>query len=140
MPQGTGFFLRRLPNASLRYPIILIKQSTYELGMETRKNSIGLIPGSEKSLLLSRYWGAWLSVFTFIGIAPMPFSFRDPILGKLGRSVGRLVENSRCRVQINLLYRFPEKSGHEREAIIDAMYTSTPQVAVMMAELGLRGS
>lgn len=76
--------------------------------------------------------------FAFAGIALTPASFRDPILGKLGRFVGRLAKSSRRRAQINLLYCFPEKSEQEREDIIDAMYASVPQAMVMMAELGLR--
>ena len=59
--------------------------------METKKNNIEFIPKFEKSFLLPRYWGAWLGVFAFAGIALTPPSFRDPILGKLGRFVGRLV-------------------------------------------------
>ncbi len=106
--------------------------------METKKNNIEFIPKFEKSFLLPRYWGAWLGVFAFAGIALTPPSFRDPLLGKLGRLVGRLAKSSRRRAQINLLYCFPEKSEYEREAIIDAMYASAPQAMVMMAELGLR--
>ena len=72
--------------------------------METKKNNIEFIPKFEKSFLLPRYWGAWLGVFAFAGIALTPASFRDPILGKLGRFVGRLAKSSRRRAQINLLY------------------------------------
>lgn len=77
--------------------------------METKKNNIEFIPKFEKSFLLPRYWGAWLGVFAFAGIALTPPSFRDPLLGKLGRLVGRLAKSSRRRAQINLLYCFPEK-------------------------------
>jgi lauroyl-KDO2-lipid IV(A) myristoyltransferase len=107
-------------------------------GHGNEKNNIEFIPKFEKSFLLPRYWGAWLGVFAFAGIALTPPSFRDPILGKLGRAVGRLAKSSRRRAQINLLYCFPEKSEQEREAIIDEMYASAPQAMVMMAELGLR--
>ncbi|MDU1297552.1 lauroyl-Kdo(2)-lipid IV(A) myristoyltransferase, partial [Klebsiella pneumoniae] len=55
--------------------------------METKKNNIEFIPKFEKSFLLPRYWGAWLGVFAFAGIALTPPSFRDPLLGKLGRLV-----------------------------------------------------
>jgi lauroyl-KDO2-lipid IV(A) myristoyltransferase len=37
------------------------------------------------------------------------------------------------------LLLFPEKSDAEREAIIDAMYTTAPQAMAMMAELALKG-
>lgn len=60
--------------------------------METKKNNIEFIPKFEKSFLLPRYWGAWLGVFAFAGIALTPPSFRDPLLGKLGRLVGRLAK------------------------------------------------
>ncbi|HID3610188.1 TPA: lauroyl-Kdo(2)-lipid IV(A) myristoyltransferase, partial [Klebsiella pneumoniae] len=46
--------------------------------METKKNNIEFIPKFEKSFLLPRYWGAWLGVFAFAGIALTPPSFRDP--------------------------------------------------------------
>ena len=62
--------------------------------METKKNNIEFIPKFEKSFLLPRYWGAWLGVFAFAGIALTPASFRDPILGQLGRFVGRLAKSS----------------------------------------------
>ncbi|MGS3572228.1 hypothetical protein ACB264_10980 [Klebsiella pneumoniae] len=45
--------------------------------METKKNNIEFIPKFEKSFLLPRYWGAWLGVFAFAGIALTPPSFRD---------------------------------------------------------------
>ena len=67
MPQGAGFFFCRIPNVSLHYPIILIKQSICGLGMETKKNNIEFIPKFEKSFLLPRYWGAWLGVFALAG-------------------------------------------------------------------------
>jgi lauroyl-KDO2-lipid IV(A) myristoyltransferase len=76
-------------------------------------------------------------VFAFAGIALTPASFRDPILGKLGRFVGRLAKSSRRRAQINLLYCFPEKSEQEREALL-MQCMPAPQAMVMMAELGLR--
>ena len=37
--------------------------------METKKNNREFIPTFEKSFLLPRYWGAWLGVFAFAGIA-----------------------------------------------------------------------
>ena len=98
--------------------------------METKKNNIEFIPKFEKSFLLPRYWGAWLGVFAFAGIALTPPSFRVPLLGKLGRLVGRLAKSSRRRAQINLLYCFPEKSEYEREAIIDAMYAGDKMIDV----------
>lgn len=106
--------------------------------MKPKKNNIEFIPRFEKSFLYPRYWGSWLGVCAFAGIALTPPAFRDPILGKLGRLVGRKAKSARRRAQINLLYCFPEKSEEEREAIIDEMYATAPQAMAMMAELGIR--
>ncbi len=105
--------------------------------METKKIILSLSL-SLKNPFTAALLGRLAGVFAFAGIALTPPSFRDPLLGKLGRLVGRLAKSSRRRAQINLLYCFPEKSEYEREAIIDAMYASAPQAMVMMAELGLR--
>ena len=95
--------------------------------METQKNNIEYIPEFEKSFRHPRNWGAWLGVYAFAGIALLPASVRDPVLGKIGRLAGRLGKSARRRAQINLYYCFPEKSDAEREAIIDEMYTTAPQ-------------
>ena len=107
--------------------------------METQKNNIEYIPEFEKSFRHPRNWGAWLGVYAFAGMALLPASVRDPVLGKIGRLAGRLGKSARRRAQINLYYCFPEKSDAEREAIIDAMYTTAPQAMAMMAELALKG-
>lgn len=106
--------------------------------METKKISKEYIPEFQKSFLSPRYWGTWLEVFICAGIALTPPTFRDPLLGVLGRVVGRLAKSARRRARINLLYCFPQKSEQEREAIIDQMYTTAPQAMVMMAGMGLR--
>lgn len=106
--------------------------------METKKISKEYIPEFQKSFLSPRYWGTWLEVFICAGIALTPPAFRDPLLGALGRVVGRLAKSARRRARINLLYCFPQKSEQEREAIIDQMYTTAPQAMVMMAGMGLR--
>jgi lauroyl/myristoyl acyltransferase len=54
------------------------------------------------------------------GIALTPPSFRDPLLGKLGRLVGRLAKSSRRRAQIGVHGvddRFPLVLAFFREAI-----------------------
>jgi len=107
--------------------------------METKKNNSEYIPQFEKEFLLPRYWGAWLGVFALAGVALVPASVRDPLLGKLGRVGGRLGKSARRRAQINLLYCFPEKSAAEREAIVDEMFATAPQSMVLMAELAIRG-
>lgn len=107
--------------------------------METKKNNIEYIPEFEKSFRHPRNWGAWLGVYVFAGMALLPASLRDPVLGNVGRLAGRLGKSARRRAQINLLYCFPDKSDAEREAIIDDMYTTAPQAMAMMAELALKG-
>ncbi len=107
--------------------------------METKKNNSEYIPQFEKEFLLPRYWGAWLGVFALAGVALVPASVRDPLLGKLGRLGGRLGKSARRRAQINLHYCFPEKSVAEREAIVDEMFATAPQSMVLMAELAIRG-
>ncbi|MWS31401.1 lauroyl-Kdo(2)-lipid IV(A) myristoyltransferase, partial [Escherichia coli] len=78
-------------------------------------------------------------VYAFAGMALLPASLRDPVLGNVGRLAGRLGKSARRRAQINLLYCFPDKTDVEREAIIDDMYTTAPQAMAMMAELALKG-
>ena len=77
--------------------------------METKKNNIEFIPEFEKSFRHPRNWGAWLGVYAFAGIAMLPASVRDPVLGKIGRLAGRMGKSARRRAQINLYYCFPEK-------------------------------
>ncbi len=105
--------------------------------METKKIILSLSLSLKNPFLLPRYWGAWLGVFAFAGIALTPPSFRDPLLGKLGRLVGRLAEARAAGRRLICCTASRKKSEYEREAIIDAMYASAPQAMVMMAELGL---
>jgi len=107
--------------------------------METKKNNVEYIPRFESEFRHPRNWGAWLGVLAFAGMALIPPSVRDPLLGKLGRLAGKLGKNARRRAQINLLYCFPEKSEAEREAIVDEMFATAPQSMVLMAELAIRG-
>ncbi|MGY6029063.1 lauroyl-Kdo(2)-lipid IV(A) myristoyltransferase [Phytobacter sp. AG2a] len=107
--------------------------------METKKNNSEYIPEFEKGFRHPRYWGAWLGVLAFAGVAMVPPSLRDPLLGKLGRLAGKLGKSARRRAQINLLYCFPEQSDAQREALIDEMFATAPQAMVLMAELAIRG-
>lgn len=107
--------------------------------METKKNNNEYIPRFESEFRHPRNWGAWLGVLAFAGMALIPPTVRDPLLGKLGRLAGKLGKNARRRAQINLLYCFPQKSEAEREAIIDEMFATAPQAMVLMAELAIRG-
>jgi len=107
--------------------------------METKKNNSEYIPEFEKGFRHPRYWGAWLGVLAFAGVAMVPPSLRDPLLGKLGRLAGKLGKSARRRAQINLLYCFPEQNDAQREALIDEMFATAPQAMVLMAELAIRG-
>ena len=106
-----------------------------------QKNNIEYIPEFEKiPFRHPRNWGAWLGVYTLRRHRFMlPAALRDPAGEKIGRLAGRFRQSARRRAQINLYYCFPEKSDAEREAIIDAMYTTAPQAMAMMAELALKG-
>jgi len=107
--------------------------------METKKNNSEYLPEFEREFLHPRYWGAWLGVMAFAGVAMIPPSVRDPLLAKLGRLGGRVGKSARRRAQINLLYCFPELSDEQRETLIDEMFATAPQSMVLMAELAMRG-
>ena len=97
------------------------------------------IPEFQKAFLHPKFWGAWLGVGAFAGLAMLPPSLRDPLLGKVGRIAGRFGKSARRRAQINLLYCFPEMPEEAREAVIDDMFATAPQAMVMMAELAIKG-
>jgi lauroyl-KDO2-lipid IV(A) myristoyltransferase len=84
VPQGAGFFFCRLPNVSLNYPIIFIEQSICGLGMETKKIILSLFQ-SLKNPFYCRATGAPGWGFCLRRYRSDAASFRDPILGKLGR-------------------------------------------------------
>ncbi|NIY46892.1 lauroyl-Kdo(2)-lipid IV(A) myristoyltransferase [Cedecea colo] len=105
---------------------------------KAKKSHSEFIPEFQKAFWHPRYWGTWAGVGAFAGLAMLPPSLRDPLLGKVGRIAGRFGKSARRRAQINLLYCFPELSEAEREAIIDEMFATAPQAMVLMAELGLR--
>lgn len=107
--------------------------------MENRKKSnVEFIPTFQKSFLLPRYWGSWLAVGAFAGLALVSPRLRDPLLGALGRFAGKLARSARRRAQINLLYCMPEKTEAEREQIVDEMFATAPQSMAMMSELAIR--
>ncbi|ELY5871723.1 lauroyl-Kdo(2)-lipid IV(A) myristoyltransferase [Cronobacter sakazakii] len=107
--------------------------------MDTKKTKSEYIPQFERAFLHPRYWGAWLGIGACAVLALTPPSFRDPLLGKLGRLAGKFGKSARRRARINLFYCFPELSEAQREAIIDNMFATAPQAMVFMAELALRG-
>ncbi|MEA1065262.1 lauroyl-Kdo(2)-lipid IV(A) myristoyltransferase [Erwinia sp. HR93] len=96
------------------------------------------IPRFQNAFLHPRYWGSWLGVIAFAGLALTPPAVRDPLLGAIGRVAGKVAKSARRRARINLLYCFPEMAEPQREAIIDGMFTTAPQAMALMAELGVR--
>jgi len=105
---------------------------------KAKKSHSEFIPEFQKAFLHPKYWGAWLGVGAFAGLAMLPPAIRDPLLGKVGRIAGRFGKSARRRAQINLLYCFPEMPEADREAVIDNMFATAPQAMVMMAELALK--
>lgn len=106
---------------------------------KAKKSHSEFIPEFQKAFLHPKFWGAWLGVGAFAGLAMLPPSLRDPLLGKVGRLAGRFGKSARRRAQINLLYCFPDMPEAEREAVIDEMFATAPQAMVMMAELAIKG-
>lgn len=89
--------------------------------------------------LLPHYWGIWLAVFILCLLACVPVKWRDPLLAKIGRFVGRKVNSARKRAQANLAVCFPELSVNERETIIDRMFEIVLPVIVLLVQLVIRG-
>ncbi|ARU94205.1 lauroyl-Kdo(2)-lipid IV(A) myristoyltransferase [Tatumella citrea] len=103
-----------------------------------KKNNVEFIPQFKTEFLKPRYWGNWVAIAALGGMALLPVTVRDPVLGTLGKWVGRLAKSARRRARINLLYCLPELSEEQRELIIDQMFATAPQAMVMMAELALK--
>ncbi|EMR6586365.1 lauroyl-Kdo(2)-lipid IV(A) myristoyltransferase [Shigella sonnei] len=104
-----------------------------------KKYKSEFIPEFKKNYLSPVYWFTWFVLGMIAGISMFPPSFRDPVLAKIGRWVGRLSRKARRRETINLSLCFPEKSDTEREIIVDNMFATALQSIVMMAELAIRG-
>lgn len=103
-----------------------------------KKSAAEFIPQFKAEFLKPKFWGNWLAIGALGGMALLPARLRDPLLGSLGRRVGRLAKSARRRARINLIYCLPELSEAERETIIDNMFSTAPQAMVMMAELALK--
>ncbi|EJE0782781.1 lauroyl-Kdo(2)-lipid IV(A) myristoyltransferase, partial [Shigella flexneri] len=99
-----------------------------------KKYKSEFIPEFKKNYLSPVYWFTWFVLGMIAGISMFPPSFRDPVLAKIGRWVGRLSRKARRRATINLSLCFPEKSDTEREIIVDNMFATALQSIVMMAE------
>lgn len=106
--------------------------------MDTQKKSNAeFIPQFRAAFLLPRYWGIWLGAGVIAAVACVPPRVRDPLLGALGRLVGRLSKGARRRARINLLLCLPELPEAQRERIIDDMFASATQSMVLMVELAI---
>lgn len=106
--------------------------------MKATDNPSEFIPKFDREFLKPKFWGNWIAIGLAGAMAFVPVTLRDPILGRLGKLVGKFARSARRRAQINLYYCFPELSEARREAIIDEMFATAPQAIVTMAELALR--
>jgi lauroyl-KDO2-lipid IV(A) myristoyltransferase len=104
---------------------------------ENEKN-IEFLPVFQRSFYHPRYWGVWAIAGLMVGVSLIPARVRDPLLGALGKLVGKVATGARRRARINLLYCLPELSEVEREHIIDDMFATAPQSMILMAELACR--
>ena len=50
---------------------------------KAKKSHSEFIPEFQKAFLHPKFWGAWLGVGAFAGLALLPPSLRDPLLGKV---------------------------------------------------------
>lgn len=104
---------------------------------ENKKN-VEFLPVFQKSFYHPRYWGIWAAAGLMAGVSLIPARVRDPLLGALGKLVGKVAGGARRRARINLLYCLPKLSEAERERIIDDMFATAPQSMILMAELACR--
>ncbi|WP_192456692.1 lauroyl-Kdo(2)-lipid IV(A) myristoyltransferase [Musicola keenii] len=102
-----------------------------------RKSNAEFIPSFKPAFLHPRYWGVWLGAGVMAAVACVPPRWRDPVLGALGRLVGRLSGGARRRARINLLLCMPDLSEAQRERIIDDMFATATQSMVLMVELAI---
>ncbi|AHF74281.1 Lipid A biosynthesis (KDO) 2-(lauroyl)-lipid IVA acyltransferase [Candidatus Sodalis pierantonius str. SOPE] len=107
--------------------------------MENKQNGqIEFIPTFKNAFYAPRYWGVWLGIGAIAAAAWIPPRLRDPVLGALGRAVGRVAHKARFRAQVNLAYCLPEIAAEQRETIIDDMFACVTQSTILMAELACR--
>lgn len=104
---------------------------------KVKKNRSEFIPQFQSAFFLPRYWGIWLGAGALALVACLPAKLRDPVLGALGRMVGRVSKGARHRARINLLLCMPEITEAQREKIIDDMFATSIQSIVLMVELAI---
>jgi lauroyl-KDO2-lipid IV(A) myristoyltransferase len=103
-----------------------------------KTNVVEFVPEFKREFFLPRYWGVWCVIALITGAAFVPARWRDPMLGAMGRLVGRFSKGARHRARVNLRYCLPELTDDRREAIIDDMFALVPQSTVLLAELACR--
>lgn len=107
--------------------------------MKNKQNGqIEFIPMFKNAFYAPRYWGVWLGIGAIAAAAWIPPRLRDPMLGLLGRVVGRIAHKARFRAQANLAYCLPEIAEQQRETIIADMFACVIQSIILMAELACR--
>lgn len=100
--------------------------------------NVEFIPRFQFSFLHPRYWGLWLTTGILVLLVYFPPRWRDPLLGNLGRLIGRLIKGPRRRAKINLIYCLPELDVKQREKLLDNMFATALQSTVLLAELAIR--
>ncbi|XOD70381.1 MAG: lauroyl-Kdo(2)-lipid IV(A) myristoyltransferase [Sodalis sp. (in: enterobacteria)] len=96
------------------------------------------IPIFKSKFYAPRYWGIWIGIGTIAIAAWIPPRLRNPVLGALGRVIGRIAYKARFRAQVNLAYCLPEINSQKRESIIDEMFACVLQSTILIAELACR--
>ncbi|HEY0208649.1 lauroyl-Kdo(2)-lipid IV(A) myristoyltransferase [Acerihabitans sp.] len=105
---------------------------------DNKITAVEFIPTFKREFYHPRYWGVWCGIGLIAGATFIPPRLRDPVLGAVGRLVGKLAKGARHRARANLLYCLPGLSVPAREKIIDDMFATVPQSTVLMAELACR--
>ncbi|UDG79723.1 lauroyl-Kdo(2)-lipid IV(A) myristoyltransferase [Candidatus Steffania adelgidicola] len=107
--------------------------------MKNKQNrQIEFIPIFKSAFYSPRYWGIWLGIGIATAVAWIPPRMRDPMLGCLGRALGRFAYKARFRAHVNLSYCLPEIDAAKREIIIDDMFACVTQSTILIAELACR--
>lgn len=95
-------------------------------------------PKFKLSFLRPVYWLTWLGVLIAVILAYMPYRLRDRLAARLSRPFARKKSRARRRAQINIEQCFPQKSGAERQALLEKMYEVSAQFLLGYAELMVR--
>ncbi len=105
-----------------------------------KSECVGFIPAFQKAFLHPRYWLLWFSTGLLFILSWIPVAVRAPLLTGISWLIGKFIKGARRRARINLLYCMPELSNKQREKIIDNMFITAAQSAMLMAELCFRSA